>query len=288
MPDTNVSGLVVDIVAGKDAESSTVTVSGSVQRVVTRQDISDMQLSNDNIKRGIEAFGGKAPDSVFVVGPTPPPDDLFAKYGWQQTTVVLSVVKSEVIGLENKPVIINSDKLQNHTKETATFKADVTSSASTDVSMTWEESFAFTVGQKITYKIGIGVAELGGETSFEFQSSMGKSETKSESFTVGSDAGISVDLPPGEEAVAQLTATRGSLKIRVTYEASLGGNVAVNYGKPYKLPGYDQGHHFYGVPIAQILAAANLPSTFMIVEDIEVGFYSDINAELTGPPKAIA
>ena len=83
-----------------------------------------------------------------------------------------------------------------------------------------------------------------------------------------------VTLNPNESVTAVLSATRGQLKVRVTYVATLSGMAAVNYGHTYK------GHHFWGLDIYAVMSSAKLPLSITITEDITIGYYSDATITL--------
>jgi len=107
-----------------------------------------------------------------------------------------------------------------------------------------------------------------------FSHSWGQGGSESKSITVGSSAGVSIDLDPGEGVTAQLTASRGVMKVWIVYQAHLDGSAALNYNPTYK------GHHFWALPIASTMAAASLATTRGFTEDIEIGSYSNSRVEL--------
>ena len=95
--------------------------------------------------------------------------------------------------------------------------------------------------------------------------------------TVGSSQGVSVPLAPGQAVDAEITASRGVMKVRIVYTAYLTGSSAINYGGRFK------GHHFWGLDIGSVMSAANLPLTRTFTEDIEIGFYANDQVVLTDP-----
>ena len=85
---------------------------------------------------------------------------------------------------------------------------------------------------------------------------------------------MSVALDPGQSVTAELTASRGTLKARIVYKAYLIGSTAINYNPTFK------GHHFWGLDLNAVMAAAGIPSLQRFTEDIEVGFYANSKIEL--------
>ena len=114
----------------------------------------------------------------------------------------------------------------------------------------------------------------GGETSLSYSHAWGEGGSESKSVTVGSQTGVSVILDPGESVEAELTASRGVMKVRIVYKAYLIGVTAVNYNPTFK------DHHFWALDIGGVMAAAGLPNTKQFTEDIEIGYYSNSKIEL--------
>ncbi|WP_157580917.1 hypothetical protein [Segetibacter koreensis] len=82
-----------------------------------------------------------------------------------------------------------------------------------------------------------------------------------------------------------LSASRGVMQVRITYQAYLRGYTAVNYGDPY------QEHHFWALPIGPVMSAAGISNSKISTEDIKIGFYSNSKIELkdtaTGASKQV-
>jgi len=274
-PSVAIAQMRVAIKVGKDAASSSVTATGYTSRVVSAEDQTNLKLTSGTIATGVERYKGKKANDTFLTSPTPW-NDLYKTYGWKQVTLTMRPVRAEIVNFQSTPVVISRDEMSNTSARAATFHADVSDEVSTTISTTWTNTQEFMVGQSISYEVGVSnVVSVGGETSLQFTASSGTAKTEETSHTVGSAAGVSVELQPGEKMAAELLGTRGNLRVRVTYAASLSGYVAVNYN-----PKYD-GHHFYALPITQVLSRVSVPYSFNMVEDINVGFYSNIAVELS-------
>jgi len=74
--------------------------------------------------------------------------------------------------------------------------------------------------------------------------------------------------------IAELTASRGVMKVRIRYNAYLIGQSAVNYNPTYK------GHHFWALPIGSVMSGGGLTNSVKSTEDIEIGYYSNSKVEL--------
>jgi hypothetical protein len=114
--------------------------------------------------------------------------------------------------------------------------------------------------------LGVGVK---GETSLNYEHSWGQGGSESKSVILGTSSGVSVSLDPGESILAELSASRGVMKVRIIYNAYLTGVSAVNYNPTFK------GHHFWALDIGGLLNAGNIPNSVQIVEDIEIGFFGN-------------
>lgn len=67
------------------------------------------------------------------------------------------------------------------------------------------------------------------------------------------------------------------MKVRVTYNAYLTGDVAANYNPTFK------DHHFFALDIAEVMQAGGITNSQVITEDIEIGFYSNATVNLSDP-----
>lgn len=258
----------ISIWAGTSAATSSVTAWGVTSHIITDHERESFTITNKPLKEAVKAYKGKKPDDVYVHSPTPW-GDLYKKYDWQEVETVLIVKKAEVLGVTSQPEIVSTQTFTNTSSKTATFDAAIQDQVTNTVEHTWSSTDAIEIGQSFSYEVGFMGTGAGGETSMSYSHEWGQSKTESESITVGSTSGVQVTLEPGESVQAQLVASRGTMKVRITYLAYLIGQTAVNYDDTY------QGHHFYGLNINNVMEADNLPTTMTFTEDIEVGYYSN-------------
>jgi hypothetical protein len=116
---------------------------------------------------------------------------------------------------------------------------------------------------------------VGGSTSWSFGLSIGAGGSRSDSVSVGSDQGVSVDLDPGEAVDAQLSVSRGILKARIFYDVYLIGSTAINYNPTFK------DHHFWALDIGGVMQAGGIKNHRQITQDITVGYYSNAEVKLS-------
>ena len=67
------------------------------------------------------------------------------------------------------------------------------------------------------------------------------------------------------------------MNIRIVYKAYLTAVTAINYNPTYK------DHHFWALPIDAVMAAASIPNSTTVTQDIQAGYYSNANVPLTDP-----
>ncbi len=267
------SGIEISIKAGATVDDSAVNASGSQQHIISDQERTSYGIGDAALKKAIAKSFGKAPKDAFLHSPTPW-KDLYKTYGWSQVQTTLIAQSATITGITSEPVIVATRTLVNHSKKTGEFKTEISDSVTNTASNTWSNSDSVTVGQKVTYNVGFLGTGGGGETSFSYSHTWGESKTESKDVTVGSTQGVSVSLDPGESVEVRLTASRGVMKVRITYLARLAGSCAVNYDPSYK------GHHFYALGIGGIMQKSGLSTTKQIVEDIEIGYFSSAKVEL--------
>ena len=262
------SGLAISIEAGTDGAHSKLTVTGSLTHVITDDERQTFHLSDYQLKQDAGKYFGKVPDDAYLHSPTPW-NDLYKTYGWPQVRTVLIPTKSEILGVTTESVALKNEIFQNNSTLTANYDVSITDDVSNSATSTWNTGSTFKFEQKITYEVGFLGTGGGGETSINYSQSWGVGGSNAKTVTMGSSSGVTVTLKPRQSVKAVLTATRGVLKARVWYNAYLTGSVAVNYGSTYK------GHHFWDLPIENVMESGGDTNSVESTEDIEVGYFSN-------------
>ena len=266
-------GIEIHVKTGA-AGAASVSASGSVQHIITDAERNTFGISDGALKGAVGKYFGQAPDDAFLHSDTPW-NDLYRTYGWPQVQVVLTVASATVTGITSEPIVVAQSILRNDSDVSGTFSASASESVSDTVSHTWSTSDSVQVSQKFSYEVSFLGTGGKGETSFTYTHNWGESKTETKQVTVGSAQGVSVPLGPHQAVNAEITASRGVMKVRIVYNAVLTGSVAINYGHRYK------DHHFWGLPLTAVMAAAGLPVTKTFTEDIEIGFYANDQVILT-------
>jgi hypothetical protein len=272
LPATGSAQIKVSIVAGKTASASSAKASGSVIHVITDKERSSFGIEDKALKDAVEAYFGKRPNDAYVKSPTPW-DDLYKKYNWPQVQTVVEATGAEIISITSTPTIIAHQEFTNHGPTPATYNCSISQSVQSTTESNWTTTDTVEVGQKIEYGVSF-IAELKGETTLSYSHSWGQGGSESQSFTVGSDSGVSVELQPGQSVRVNLTASKGELQAKVFYSARLLGSAALNYNPTYKE------HHFWGLNISSIMNSKNILNSKKYTENIKIGFYADSTIEV--------
>lgn len=133
----------------------------------------------------------------------------------------------------------------------------------------WSDTTTIEVGQSISYGISFLGSGAEGETSFSFSQASENGGSESETVTLGMSSGVEVLLDPGQSVTAELSASKGTMKVLVTYQLSLSGWTAMNYSDRY------QGHHLWGMDLNNVMSAGKIPTTITLTETVEVGFFAN-------------
>ena len=212
------SGFNVSITAGEDRESSAVDVTGKVQHVITDEERATFKFNIDQIRRAVGKYKGKVPNDAFVHSPTPW-GDLYKTYNWSQVQTVVIAESAEILDITSKPVALKTQTFDNSSSNPATFSADITDEVTDTMSSNWSTGGTVEVGQTISYEVRFLGTGGGGETSFSYSRSWGEGGEESKSVTLGSSSSVSTTLDPGQSVIAELSASRGVMKVRVRYKA---------------------------------------------------------------------
>ena len=222
-------GFQISIIAGKDKNSSSVDASGQVQHIITDEERDTFKLNDSQLKSAVNHNFGQTPKDAYLHDPTPW-DNLYQKYNWTQTKTIMSVASAEILEITSEPVILKTQTFENSSfTEDVTYNASITDTVSNRVTSSWSTDNTLTVGQTIKYSVSFLGTGGGGESSLTYSHSWGKGGSETTTSTVGSSSGLAVTLGPRESLIAELTASRGVMKVRVRYNARLTGGTAINY-----------------------------------------------------------
>lgn len=259
----------INIQLRNNVENSFVNGSGILENVITDSEQRVFRLEERDIRQAIRAIGGRDPNDVFVRSPTPW-GDLYRTYNWRQVHRMTQVKNAQVISFETVPEIVSVTELVNNSSVVGTFFTEMSTEVQNTTSFGWDVQHGISIGQSVSYGIGM----LGAETSFEYSHGWGNNGEVTESVTLSTGSSVSAELAPGQSVVATLIANRGRARVLVEYISFLNGNVAANYNPIHN------GHHFWRYPVGNIMDALNNHNSRITTETIDIGMYSSARVEL--------
>ncbi|XP_050673240.1 spherulin-2A-like [Leptidea sinapis] len=270
----------IDIITDKTSEV-TAQFSGYDISVISDSDINLFNLNRKQLKVAVKKHFKATPQNVYLKSPTPW-NDLYKSNNWEQVSRILSIKSITVKEDKQKPTIVLSQDFENFSNSTVKVNTALSQSVENTITTSWITNKEWTVSQEISYDINIIFAKFAGSTGFSWTTTWGKSEEKSETTTIGATSAVETELKPGQSVSAVLSANRRSIRMEITYLATLRGNVAVHFNKPLN------GHHFYGPSIISVMKNGEMETEITIVENINIGIFVDhslkVYDKITGQP----
>lgn len=261
----------ITIIAGKDAASSTIRVTGEINELLAPEERVSFGLTDALLNKAIERNAGKVPDKVYLRD-----HPAYEEQGWNPVRRTVLALQARIISIELEPVALVTNYYENmRGKRATTHTATLAYASEVSFATNWSTGIKLSVEQKFTYKIGLPSNEVGGETSIGFESTLGVSTTATRSSTITTTNAVELTLDPGTSASATLSARKGTLRAQVVYYAQLEGDVYYDYTTPHK------GHHRWRVDVGDVLDGEGLPSDSLFSQEIEVGFYADAKVVVT-------
>lgn len=248
-----------------DVAHMTVNGSGTDTHIITDSERKSFGITDKPLKNAVgKYYGGSAPDVAYVH------NEKNTKWSTPvQTTVKL--VSAQMTHTEAVPMVLTTGELENDTDQPATMTATLKQTVTKSHSQTWSHSDAVTVSQKFNYKVG--------ETGASWTSQWGESKTDSEAVTIETSLSSGVTVPAHGDFRAELWATKSTLEVTVTYDASLKGDVLAAYlGMLNPCPPRAKAINF--IPITSVMAAADLPTNKQITQTISICDYSNAKIKI--------
>lgn len=263
----------ISITAGPSEGASTVTASGQEQHLITDAERKTFNIQDASLKKAVSAYFGKSPNDAYVRSPTPW-GDLYKSYGWPEVQSRFSVQSATIIGDNTVPMMLNTNTFKNNSSVPAEFNCGVTQKVSLTSESNWSDTSTVEVGQEIEYSIGFLGTGVKGKTSLKYTQAWQKGGSQSETLELGSSAGVNTTLQPGQAVKAVLSASKGTLTVKVVYQITLSGDTAINYNPTYK------DHHFWGLDIRSVMSAGGLQTVITTTETVEIEYYTDVQIVL--------
>lgn len=261
--------LSINIIAGINAAVSSVSTSGHESHILTKQEEKIFKIdSKDTLKNIAENVFGRKPFEVFLHKPTTF-NDMYRKNMWNEVQTHLIIKNAVITNFQAKPVIVETKYFANQSRIKAQFNANISATVTNTIETNWSTANMMSFDQAFNYGIQFNGGGLGGNSNFHYEHTWGKGGSSSMSTSIGSSAGISIELEPGESVIAELIASKGTMKVKVNYETYLDGDLATRYF--WKL----NGSHHWAIPIDKAMKQYGLASSREISEEILVDYYSN-------------
>lgn len=242
-----------------------VKATGSFVDVISDANRDKFKLKDGDLKNYVNKYWGKKPNDAYLHSKTPW-GDLYKTYKWSQVKTTMKPIKAEVVKSDGVPTILANKIVRNDGPSVSTYRTGITQEVTTEISNTWKNETSVTIENEVSVSFeGLG----GAKSKMGMTTTFGHDKTVSERSTVGTNDEISLTLKPGEAVDVQLTATKGKMTVRVTFECTLYGSVAVNYNPTYR------GHHFFALGVNGVMKAGGAPSKKTITQDITIDFVTD-------------
>jgi hypothetical protein len=253
----------INILAGPDANASQVSAIGRITDLITDQERVLFGVTDQALIALIGANRGK--DEVHLRN-----HRAFDQYGWPKTHRVFEVKKAEVVSLDFKPVALVTNQYENRRGTLPiSHRASLTFGTSLSATTHWNVTSKIAIKQKIKYEVGFLGTGAGGETSMAFETGHGQGASESRASTITTTNMAIFSIDPGQTVKAELSASKGVLRIRITYVSYLEGDVYYDYADTH------EGHHRWAEPIADVMASGGLPNAIESSEIVEIGFYAN-------------
>lgn len=261
--------IAIIIIAGVNASLSSVVTSGNESHVVTKYEEKIFQIDEkDVLKKMVERELGKKPFAAYLHGPTPF-GNLYSKNAWKEVETHLTVKNAYITKYESRPFIVETKFFSNQSRIKAQFNANISANVVNTIESNWSHNNVISFDQAVNYGIQFNGAGLGGNTNLHYEHSWGKGGSKSEAFTIGSSTGLLVELDPGQEVIAELIASKGTIHAKIEYESFLQGDIATNYFTKLN------GSHHWAIPIMHAMKNYGLENSKKTEETVTVDFYSN-------------
>lgn len=271
-----VNNISVSVKAGDSADNSTIMVTGGFAELINDDGVRSFGIGGSALSNAQGKYWGKVPDESYLKSPTPPYGDFYLDFNWPQVNQNVTPIQSSVLSVDLQPIIVKTQTFTNKSSFPATFNAAISDMVSNTSTSMWNTGGTLMLGQSIEYGVDF-ILDGKSTTSLSYSQDWGVGGSNSTTYEIGSSSGVSVMLDPGKSVIANLTASRGTLKAKVVYNTTLSGYSIANYHDRYK------DHFIWALDINAVLDAGGIPKEIRSEEVIEISYYSNATVELVDP-----
>ena len=256
-----------------------IHVSGETIHQMKRKELDKLLFGKYDLIEKIQALhGGHKIDDFHLSDEDQVPGNLegsFSKYRWKPVQVLSRAKDAQILEVTNQPAIVGRAPVSNESS-IPHFEAhyEITENVSDSIAREAHWDVSSTIEQTVSYEVGgdaVG-GKVGGSTSVSFTGGYGQSDTKEKTVDTGSLGSGTVPLEPGQKAVVELSASRGSIKARVDYEQQIRGGVFYHFGKRV------DGHYLWYASMSKLYSHSELVK--VLTEDLHIRVYSEMAIRL--------
>ncbi|XP_032524411.2 uncharacterized protein LOC116775600 [Danaus plexippus] len=248
-------------VTSKDGQD--VTASGSSVRTVTEADMKTFGLTEEVLRKSVWSYFGALPDNVFYKSPTLW-GDLYKTLNWEPVKMTMSPINTSVLSVAMEPTLVMTKHFFNNKTEDLDIKTDISQTFVHTVSASWDKEGELGV-EKIRHGFDFDTAMDQGY--FSFLSKWGEDFESTWPMTLHTE--VQVTLKPDQHLIAEVYATKRTAIMRVDFETTLSGTVAINFDKEYK------GHRFWSLDINTLLLSDGLKRSMYSSEMLELLHFTE-------------
>ncbi|CAG9573036.1 unnamed protein product [Danaus chrysippus] len=236
---------------------------GSSVRTVTEADMKTFGLTEEVLRKSVWSYLGAVPDNVFYKSPTLF-GDLYKTLNWEPVKMMMTPINTSILSVAMEPTLVMTKHLFNNKTEDLDIKTDVHQTFVNTVSATWDKEGELGV-EKIRHGFDFDTAM--DHSYFSFVSKMGEDFERSWPMTLHTE--VQVTLKPDQHVIAEVYATKRTAIMRVDFETTLTGTVAINFDKEYK------GHRFWSLDINTLLLSDGLNRSMHFSEVLELVHFTE-------------
>lgn len=262
----------ISVTVGETMASTSVNATGSDYGLLSDPESVYLFEGPGNLGNILAQHFGWPPARWFLRDPCNEGQNWYATYGWQPVTRTRQVISATVQSVSVTPQIASTQICDNSQgTQPLEFMPSLSSTVTNSVSSTSSITETLGITQEISYDISFLGTGGGGTTALSYSQSWEDSYTKTaeESFAVS--ASVSVPVPAGETATAELMLSQGTLVIEVEYQVTVAGMVTAGFDNPYN------GHYIWAVEVNGLLTGAvpPIPNVVTSTETLTIDFYAN-------------
>lgn len=246
----------------------TVDIPGRHERLINDSNAKAFHIYGDELKKAVGKYKGKEPNDAFLHSPTPW-GDLYERYDWSEVKLVIEYSGERFPKLEVETASVwgyAQKEVTNNGKEKGTYDVALRSHFINVKDIINYDRSDDLIGTKVLH-----IVDFPRRNDEEKTAHIRSNVDIGNCMSIGEVPGFvscqgSVELEPGETVNACLYATGYSIKVSLPFRAYLTGYVAVNYNPTY------EGHHFYGIPVGNILKSNGIPNDIVFGAEVKLGY----------------